>query len=369
MNEAGRTVGELRSLEIQTPITIVDDTTLRAKVIDNCGLACTFCHNEGTPVAVSGQFLPFPTKGNRVSIFVGSNGVDFMPGKMRADDDFKSAIEQCRDDLGLDEMHLTGGEPTLSPFLVDIAAASREAGYTVKLTSNGETGAKHIGALAAAGVEKINFSVFGTTPEELAETQHTRYRDPALAQKKITFLNEAVHASADFGIRVDMNLVVRGRQDFPRIERLIEAYGSVATIRLLNDLGAHDEAIDAIYEYLNGTGAQPVSRSVTAGSSSARTSFDIKGVKNRVQFKQIRDTRLPGSCDDCKFDSECEEGFYGVRLYVDKAGQYMVGVCIRRMDLTVPIDEFFASGTPQAIIDYRLNDRAELEARFAGLTI
>ena len=35
------------------PVHVDKDTTLRVKIIDACGLTCTFCHNEGTPVALS----------------------------------------------------------------------------------------------------------------------------------------------------------------------------------------------------------------------------------------------------------------------------------------------------------------------------
>jgi hypothetical protein len=50
------------------PIFIDTDRTLRVKVIDACGLTCTFCHNEGTPVtanaclhSATGTQAPDPT--------------------------------------------------------------------------------------------------------------------------------------------------------------------------------------------------------------------------------------------------------------------------------------------------------------------
>ena len=49
-----------------------------------------------------------------------------------------------------------------------VVKAIEEAGYKVKVTSNGENGARHMKLLADAGVSKINFSIFGTTPEELS---------------------------------------------------------------------------------------------------------------------------------------------------------------------------------------------------------
>lgn len=33
------------------PVTISIDEGIRPKIIDSCGMTCSFCHNEGTPVA------------------------------------------------------------------------------------------------------------------------------------------------------------------------------------------------------------------------------------------------------------------------------------------------------------------------------
>jgi molybdenum cofactor biosynthesis enzyme MoaA len=57
------------------------------------------------------------------------------------DDAFRAALAGLRDALGFDEIHLTGGEPTLHPMLAAIVAAAREEGYGVGVTSNGENGA------------------------------------------------------------------------------------------------------------------------------------------------------------------------------------------------------------------------------------
>jgi molybdenum cofactor biosynthesis enzyme MoaA len=354
--------------EAQTPIELSVDTTLRAKISDACGLSCTFCHNEGTPVAATKQYLSNPTVGSRVSIYVGTNNVDFMPGMMRPDDAYQAALLACKDTLELDELHLTGGEPTLNPNVSSLASMASELGYMVKLTSNGETGSKPIGQLAAAGVVKINFSVFGTTAEELAEVQHDRFSDKDFAQQKIDALESAVAACVDVGIEANMNLVVRGVGDLDRVNRLIEAYGDATSIRLLNDLDSRGST-EAIYQYLASQGATPRVRKLTAGSSNTRTLFDMDGVDKPIQFKQIRKTRLPGTCDGCQFDAECHEGFYGVRLYVDKVGQYLLGVCLRRMDYTIGISDFLKSGRPQAIKDYKTSDQEELVRAYGSYIV
>jgi cyclic pyranopterin phosphate synthase len=88
----------------------------------------------------------------------------------------------------------------------------------------------------------------------------------------------------------------------------------------------------------------------------------------RVYFKQIRRVRLPQTCAGCRFnnDTDCEEGFYGVRLYRDRTGRYQVGVCIQRMDLCRPLDAFLASDVPGEIRRFRATDYAQRHAELGG---
>ena len=73
-----------------------------------------------------------------------------------------------------------------------------------------------------------------------------------------------------------------------------------------------------------------------------------------MTFKQIRPTRIE-ACNDCELNNpeDCKEGFYGTRLYVDTDGQYRVGVCLQRMDLTAPIDDFLSGPLSQQVVDLR----------------
>lgn len=61
----------------------------------------------------------------------------------------------------------------------------------------------------------------------------------------------------------------------------------------------------------------------------------------------------------------CLEGYYGMRLYRDlREGNYKVGVCIQRMDLTEDIDKFLQGGICQEIIDLRNNEESALRALY-----
>jgi pyruvate-formate lyase-activating enzyme len=133
------------------------------------GLTCTFCHNDGTPVVVDNRRRPlgdFTTAGpsGRASIYAATNGAAFLPAAIPDNEEFGRALAALRDALGLTEVHLTGGEPTLHPAVARLTKIAVEAGLRVGMTSNGERGERVLPECAAAGLDRVNFSVFGTRP-------------------------------------------------------------------------------------------------------------------------------------------------------------------------------------------------------------
>ena len=318
------------------PVHVACDATLRVKIGDACGMTCTFCHNEGTPVAATGT--------GRVSIYEKTNGVPFTPGRMEPDEEFVDAVTRLRDALDLHEMHLTGGEPTLHRGVADLVDLATRVGYRVRMTSNGENGARMLPACAAAGLEKVNFSIFGTTPAELAEVQHERYRNPKLAELKIRALQRSIETCVELGVQANANVVVLDETHIPRVHRILDEWAPQLSVRLLNSLDHGARSIGAIERVLAERGARPVARYVARGVSGARTEY-LCADGRRVFFKQILPVRLPTTCAGCRWnnDRDCQEGFYGTRLYRGDDGRYWVGVCIQRMDLCRPLDEFLTS--------------------------
>jgi cyclic pyranopterin phosphate synthase len=349
------------------PLVVEKDTTLRIKIHDPCGFTCTFCHNEGTPVTGDnrrrpvGDFLSAGPSG-RMSIYAKTNGATFLPAAVRPGPEFADALTALREKLELSEVHFTGGEPTLHPSLAELTRIASDAGYGVRMTSNGENGAKVIPAAARAGLRKVNFSVFGTTAAELAEVQHARYRNVALAERKIEALKASIATCEAHDVRADANIVVLNEHHAPRAHRLLDEYSQRLSVRLLNSLDHGAASIEAIKAILAERGAVAEARYVTAGVSGSRTAYRLPGGR-RVYFKEIRPVRLPETCASCRFnnDKDCQEGFYGVRLYVDQQGTYQVGVCIQRMDLCLPLEEFLASPLPAEILALRASETRTLE--------
>ncbi|WP_304452101.1 radical SAM protein [Nocardiopsis sp. YSL2] len=351
------------------PTHISTDTTLRVKILDACGMTCTFCHNEGTPVVVDnrhrgpGSFLTAGSSG-RMSIYAATNGSSFLPSTIPPDENFSHALDRLRESMGFTELHLTGGEPTLHPRLPELIGLAVARGYRVCMTSNGENGARQIPACADSGLDRVNFSIFGTTPEELAQVQHDRFRDPAKATAKIEALHASIQACIDHGVRPSANIVLLDHTHIDRVHRLLDNYAPELSVRLLNSLDHGQASVDAIHQVLAQRGAVEEARHLTAGASGARTSYRIDGGRRRIQVKWIRPVRLPTTCRGCRFnnDVDCQEGFYGLRLYRDRHGRYLVGVCLQRMDLCQPIEDFLRSPVRAEILRFRQADRGRLEA-------
>ncbi|MFD7505803.1 radical SAM protein [Streptomyces sp. NPDC059850] len=332
------------------PVSVVPDRTVRVKIIDACGLACGFCHNEGTPVAADNigrrpeEFSGASGKTGRVSIYLPTNGANFLPARIEPDADFALALAAIRGAVETNEVHFTGGEPTLHPKLPDLVARARQLGLIVGLTSNGENGAAVLEECAKAGLDRVNLSVFGTTADELAAVQAPRFASAELAQRKISALHATIETAQKCGIKVSANLVVPDRSHVPRVLRVIEDHGRNVVVRMLVNLEDGGSSLAAMREVLDTLGAVPVRHIFTAGTSDQRTRYRLPDGRT-LYAKSIRPVRLPGTCAVCRFNNgtDCQEGYYGIRLYRARNGPFMVGVCIQRMDLCTTLGEFVMS--------------------------
>lgn len=340
------------------PVILTMDRTLRLKVTDACGLTCTFCHNEGTPVVADNirpaAGLTGTGRSGRVSIYLATNGAAFLPATVAANEELAEALTLLRDSLQLDELHLTGGEPTLHPQLGDVVRLGTASGYRVCATSNGENGERVLRDCVDAGLARVNFSIFGTTAEELAEVQHAKYADRRRAEKKISALRSSIATALESGMGASANIVVPDERHSDRVRRLLDEYSPMLSVRLLNSLDDGERSIDAILALLEDLRAEPVAHHITAGTSGWRTAYRLPS-ERIVYFKQIRPVRLPETCRGCRFNNgkDCAEGYNGIRLYRDRAGGYQVGVCIQRMDLCLPVHEFVRSDLKDEVVALR----------------
>lgn len=301
----------------------------------------------------------------RVSIYLATNGAGFLPARIEPGPDFALAVAAVRGTVETEEVHFTGGEPTLHPRLPDMVQVARDVGLTVGITSNGENGAAVLPACAKSGLAKVNFSVFGTTATELAAVQDGKYRSVKLADRKLRALSDSIETAAACGISASANIVVPDSGHVDRVLRLVAEYGQSVTVRLLNSLSEGTKSISAVRTVLRELGAVPECLVITAGASGSRTRYRLPDGR-AVHFKQIRPVRLPQTCTECRFnnDTDCEEGYYGIRLYRAQNGPFMVGVCIQRMDLCVTLGEFVMSRIRDEVRELREVEERRLRHQY-----
>ncbi|MCM3887000.1 GTP 3',8-cyclase MoaA [Frankia sp. R82] len=111
-------------------------TDLRVSLTDRCNLRCTYC-------------MP-------------ADGLPWLPGpQLLTDDEVVRLVRVAVERLGVTDVRLTGGEPTLRPGLVDLVArlAELQPRPRLALTTNGLRLAGLASGLRAAGLDRVNVSL------------------------------------------------------------------------------------------------------------------------------------------------------------------------------------------------------------------
>ena len=130
-------------------------TDLRVSLTDRCNLRCSYC-------------MP-------------AEGLDWMPtDEVLSDDEVVRLVAIAAERLGVREVRFTGGEPLVRRGLVDIVARTRAIDPTLELsiTTNGLGLARTAGALAAAGLNRVNVSLDTVRSDTFLEmTRRDRFDD------------------------------------------------------------------------------------------------------------------------------------------------------------------------------------------------
>jgi GTP 3',8-cyclase len=130
-------------------------TDLRVSLTDRCNLRCAYC-------------MP-------------AEGLVWLPREeVLTDGELVRLIRIGVVDLGIREVRFTGGEPLLRPGLEEIVAetAVLRPRPDISLTTNGIGLARRAGALAAAGLDRVNVSLDTLDPDRFAAiTRRRRHAD------------------------------------------------------------------------------------------------------------------------------------------------------------------------------------------------
>jgi cyclic pyranopterin phosphate synthase len=111
-------------------------TDLRVSLTDRCNLRCTYC-------------MP-------------AEGLDWLPNdKLLSDDEVVRLVAIAVTQLGVDEVRFTGGEPLVRRGALDIVTrcADLRPRPQLSITTNGLALARMAGALADAGLDRVNVSL------------------------------------------------------------------------------------------------------------------------------------------------------------------------------------------------------------------
>ena len=128
-------------------------TDLRVSLTDRCNLRCEYC-------------MP-------------AEGLDWLPtDDVLTDDEVVRLITIGVQRLGIREVRFTGGEPLVRRGLVGIVERTHALGVETSLTTNGLGLERTAGALAAAGLDRVNVSIDSIRPETFAAvTRRDRLHD------------------------------------------------------------------------------------------------------------------------------------------------------------------------------------------------
>jgi cyclic pyranopterin phosphate synthase len=133
-------------------------TDLRVSLTDRCNLRCTYCMPE--------------------------EGLAWLPKvEVLTDEEVVRLVRIGVEQLGIEEVRFTGGEPLLRPGLVGIVAATTalRPRPEVSLTTNAIGLARIAPALAEGGLDRINVSLDTLDPERFRQLTHRDRLDDVLA--------------------------------------------------------------------------------------------------------------------------------------------------------------------------------------------
>lgn len=317
---------------IQPQTRFVPLTSIRIKVTDRCAWNCWWCHNEGT--------------GKRNPNIVGD---------IYWTAEFVEVLLKLKNFLGINEVHLTGGEPTLHPHLPHLISSISQLGFSVKATSIG-CSSIILQSLIESGLSGINFSFHATDDKLLHNTQIDRTYEWTSIQFKQQI--ESILLAQKLGANVKINTVMAQESDIPRVSLVLAwALEHNIPIRILPELSNIQQSLFAIMQLCDQLEAVEIDREYTLGSSNTKAVFKLPNHQT-FELKFIRNLVLKTMCSHCSLrDNLCFEKFYGLRLEKQLVnGQWglFFRLCIHRtgVDTYFPVTTFFNS--PQFVEIHKL---------------
>lgn len=287
-------------------------SAIRIKTHVPCQWACGFCHMEGSHFSL-------PVQNNKA---------------------FASALSLFQKRFNFTEVHYTGGEPTIHPYIVHLIRTAKTIGFRVKMTTNGQAELERYKECIRAGLEEVNISMHTLDGEELAKIMSPQ-KDVEWGRRAINRQRSTIASLKDV-ISVKINTCV-GEDEYPAFSVASFASNEGIGWRPMNVLERSTESYAALRRLCDKMKARPVSALIVKGSSSFRIAMETpEGFKFKV--KLIRPFRFPSMCSNCSLDAQgqCYEYAYGPRIEVDGRG-IVVRNCVHRIcePCVLPVKKFF----------------------------
>ncbi len=287
-------------------------SSVRVKLHVPCQWSCYFCHMEGNHSSYSINEL----------------------------DALLAALRPFRDRLGFNEVHLTGGEPSIHPQVKQYVRGMREEGFNVKMTTNGQLPVERYLELAEVGLSEVNLSIHTLNPAELAQLM-VPARTVAWAESAIAF-QLALCKVADPLLKVKINTCI-GASEKEAIGIAALAKETGLSWRIMKVLDNTEASYAAMQRLCDTIGAEPQCATLVNGTSSCSLSMRVAdGFTFTV--KLIRPLLLRAMCSGCKVldAGQCFEFAYGPRIE-SVAGRLLVRNCLYRSGCpqVLPVSEFF----------------------------
>lgn len=273
-----------------------------------------FCHNEG------------------------QTNYDHLPVDVKQSVEFASRV---RDEFGISIVHLTGGEPTLHPHLIELIGELSGQGLSVQMTTNGDSKVDLLRDAIQAGLSSVNFSMHAIDTDDFMAMQALKvFNRPRDKYDQLMIAKEQNIEMALGLTEVRFNTVLVNERITGRVLDFAMERG--IPIRLMRNLNMVNESEAALQNLLRGRGLNPAKLQVAVGDSGGSgTVYFRAGLESGVKVKRFGDVYLESICTLCpiKDTPECRERFYGMRYGIAVDTHLPeVRLCIDRDDGQVRVD-------------------------------
>lgn len=301
---------------MNTFTTLEESKSVRLKIIESCNWTCKFCHNEW----------------------------DIHAEALAWDEELKNHFIILQKELWVNEVHLTGWEPSLNKNIGGIITWLKAIWMEVKMTTNGQFNEETRDILTCSWISGVNFSIQSIDPSDLRWVMDRNVSEE-WAQDQIEREMENIIALQKNGINVRVNSVLWELEDIPRIQKIINWTSEhKVEMRVLGDLHQKENAQKAIGELILQTWSKLKEIIQSPWSSNQRLIYELPN-KELMTIKQIAKVYLPWICQECPHFSSgtCQEGFYSIRMQKNRKDKnFTMVLCIQNQntETVLSFDDF-----------------------------